>query len=176
VRSDYWAASGPHLRPRLISTAPGTAVANAEPPTRDGSGWTVGRRDLRGNAREQTARHELAHALHSGEQSFELLPAVSAALQVLLHEGHRFSGRPPCQVQIDKAIQLPETLCAANLVISGRHNSARKRLKLAGLQGHHVYPRAIDVLAMRFHTMQSVSRRTPTRRRRGSIPGLPSAA
>ena len=50
------------------------------------------------------------------QQRFVLLPAVLAAVQMILHQGQGCGGILPSQYHIDKIIHLLETLVTADLV------------------------------------------------------------
>jgi hypothetical protein len=63
-----------------------------------------------------------AQAAHSGQQSLELLTAISAALQVILHQRHGLGSILAGQVKLHEAVDLPETLFAPYLVWVSRQD------------------------------------------------------
>jgi hypothetical protein len=54
-----------------------------------------------------------------GQKGFKFLAAIVTALQVVLHQGHRFSGVLAGQFHLDEAVQLLETFVAPDLVRAG---------------------------------------------------------
>ena len=54
-----------------------------------------------------------------GQKGFEFFVTIVAALQVVLHQGHRFSGVLAGQGHLDEAVQLLETFVAPDLVRAG---------------------------------------------------------
>jgi hypothetical protein len=61
---------------------------------------------------EQVLRGGSGERAQGGEQGLEFLAAVAAAVQVILHQGHRLGRVLPRQRRLDEAVQLLETLVA----------------------------------------------------------------
>ena len=65
----------------------------------------------------------LTDSAHRGQKRLKLLTAIAAAVQVILHQGHRLGSIFAGERHIHKLVHLFKTLGAADLIRAGRSNS-----------------------------------------------------